>query len=336
MNKIAIVGASAEEKHFFEEALKDKSLEVSFYPKPLDASKIDPQTTILSVFVDVKVTRAVMKALPRLKLIACRSTGMNNIDLDAAKQQGIEVKNVVAYGATTVAEYTFTLLLMLSRHMPAVLLESVAAHPDRLRERGHDIGGKTIGVVGTGNIGRSVARIAKAFGMNVIGYDPYPQPEFAKEIGFQYVDNIDILVKASDVVTLHAPYTPENHHLINKERIATMRDSAILINTARGELVDNIALLEALHSGHIAAAGIDVMEDEGLMDPDAMANLACESEAARQQLRHALAINALEKLPNVIITNHNAYNTQEAIDNINQTTADTILIFAGLKKAEKK
>lgn len=332
MNKIAFIGVKAHEKLFFEHALDSKDYEIAFYSTPFDVTKLNPQTTVLSVFVDTKVTAKDIAALPRLKLIACRSTGTNNVDADAAQKADIQIKNVTSYGATTVAEYTFALLLMLSRNMNAVIHESISSEPNRTRERGMDLAGKTIGIVGTGNIGLGVARIARGFGMKVIGCDPYPRHEEADKIGFSYTDCLNTLLKASDIVSLHAPLTPENMHLINAERLELMKNKAILLNTARGELVDTTALLAALRNGKISAAGFDVLEDEQFINPDAVLDLVAQNNhAAAHQVRHALAIAALARLPNVIITNHNAYNTTEALEKINQTTVDNILAFLGAK-----
>jgi D-lactate dehydrogenase len=322
MTRIAFYGASPEDQAFFTQILKGHTL--VFAQAPLDAATLDPQTEILSVFVNNVVTEGVLTALPNLKLLACRSTGVNNVDMAAAKKHGVMVANVPSYGGTTVAEYAFTLLLMLTRHMPDVLNESVSNAPSRERERGSDLFGKTMGVIGTGSIGRGVARIAKGFGMNVLGYDKYPNTEEAQKIGFTYVNDIDDLLAKSDVITLHIPYTHENHHFLSKQRLAKLKKGAIVLNTARGELVDTVALVDALNSKQVGAAALDVMENEYLMNPDELLDLATQDDTAKQMLRHAVALAALQRCPNAILTNHNAYNTTEALQRINQTTADNI------------
>jgi D-lactate dehydrogenase len=330
MAHIAIVGASREDKAFFEHELKGHKL--AFYPAPLADTDLDPKIQVLSVFVDTPVTASIIAALPDLKLIACRSTGFNHIDVGAAKKHGAAIANVPTYGGTTVAEYTFTLLLMLTRRMVEVLRESGTTAPDRQRERGTDLYGKTIGIIGTGSIGLGVARIAKGFGMEVLGYDVYPRAEEANKIGFTYCKDVAEVFKKSDVVTLHIPYTPGNHHFISANHIANVRHGAILINTARGELVDTPALVDALRHGHLAGAALDVLEGEYLMDPDQLIALAAHNDAAKQTLSHAVAMAALQHMPNVILTDHNAYNTVEAIRRINQVTADNIHNFFGGKK----
>lgn len=325
MTHIAIIGATREDKAFFTHQLKDEK--PAFYPDLLDTADIDRATEILSVFVDAPVTAEVIAALPNLKLIACRSTGYNHIAIEAAKKRGIVVANVPTYGGTTVAEYTFTLLLMLTRKMVEVLHESGKTAPNRQRERGTDLFGKTIGIVGTGSIGLGVARIAQGFGMKVLGYDVYPRPEKAEELGFTYVHDIAELLAQSDVVTLHMPYTPENHHFISASHIKNMKHGATLINTARGELIDTSALVDALRHGHLGGAALDVLEGEYLMDPDELIALAAHDDAAKDTLRHAVAMAALQHMPNVILTDHNAYNTDEAIHRINQTTVQNIRNF---------
>ncbi|HKX73082.1 MAG TPA: NAD(P)-dependent oxidoreductase [Candidatus Saccharimonadales bacterium] len=325
MTHIAIFGANHDDRTFFTQHLKGH--ELAFYDSPVVAAKLNPRAEVVSTFIDTAITPEILDALPKLRLIACRSTGYNNVDIEAAKKRGITVANVPSYGGTTVAEYTFTLLLMLTRRMVEVLRESGTAAPDRERERGTDLFGKTIGIIGTGSIGLGVARIARGFGMEVLGYDVYPRPEEARKLGFTYCDDVSELLQKSDVVTLHVPYTPENHHFLRKEHINKLRHGAIVINTARGELVDTPALVDALRHGHIAGAALDVLEGEYLMDPDKLIALAAHDDAAKQTLRHAVAMAALQHMPNVILTDHNAYNTTEALQRINQTTADNILNF---------
>ena len=330
MTHIAIIGATREDKAFFTHELTE--VKPTFYPELTSPTDIDPSTEIVSVFVDTPVTAEIIAGLPALKLIACRSTGFNHIDLEAAKKHGVTVANVPTYGGTTVAEYTFTLLLMLTRKMVEVLHESGKTAPNRQRERGTDLFGKTIGIVGTGSIGLGVARIARGFGMKVLGYDVYPRPEKAEEFGFTYVQDIAELLKQSDVITLHMPYTPENHHFISATHIKNIKHGATLINTARGELVDTSALVDALRHGHLGGAALDVLEGEYLMDPDELIALAAHDNAAKDTLRHAVAMAALQHMPNVILTDHNAYNTNEAIHRINQTSADNIRNFIAGKE----
>lgn len=324
MTKIALVGAEADDKEFFAAQLSGH--EIAYHDAVL-GQPIDPKTEILSVFINTPVTAKLLAELPSLKLVVTRSTGFNHIDVAAAKERGVKVANVPSYGGATVAEYAFTLLLMLTRRMTSVLLESSAAAPSRLRERGMDLNGKTIGVFGTGSIGQGVTKIAKGFGMDVLAYDKLPNQEAASEIGFTYANTPSELLGRADVVTLHMPYSAETHHFLNKALLAQLKQGAIVINTARGELIDTTALVESLKNGSVSAAALDVVESEFLLDPDEIIELATHDDAARATLRHAVSLTALKHMPNVIVTNHNAYNTVDAIAKINQTTADNIRNF---------
>lgn len=297
-----------------------------FVDGPLTVESADPEAEVVSVFVTSNVTAEAIAKMPNLRLIACRSTGFNHVDLDAAKAQNVTVVNVPTYGENTVAEYAFALLLSLTRKMPETI-EAVAkgsiAHPTLT---GHDLKDKTLAILGCGHIGQYMAQIAKGFGMKVIGYDPYPNESIAKEIGFEYVD-FDTALSNAHIISLHMPYTPENHHVINAEVLAKMQRGSVIINTARGELIDTKALLEAKQSGHIGGLGLDVIEGEKLLDIKEELLLLRKHKLPPEMLQMSLEISALKKLPNVIITPHVAYNTYEAIQRINETTAQNILNF---------
>lgn len=290
----------------------------------ISPANIDPDAEVVSVFVSSTVTRQMIEAMPRLKLIACRSTGFNNIDLVAAEEHGITVVNVPLYGENTVAEYAFALLLTLTRRIPASLQSGMDTSRDALM--GIDLSQKVIGVVGTGHIGQHAIAIAKGFNMEVLAHDPYPKQEIADEMGFSYVD-LDELFARSDVITLHAPYTPQTHHLVNSEALSKMKSSAILVNTSRGELVDVDELVTALYDKRIAGAALDVVEDEVLLKSKKDVELVRDHTASEETLMHGLGIMALQKMPNVLVTPHNAYNTIEAVDRINKTTTENIVKF---------
>lgn len=329
MTKLVLYGVEDRDRQFFEQGFQGKDIQLSFRPVPIDPNSLDRDAEIVSVFVNAPVPREIIERLPSLKLIATRSTGVNHIDIEAAKEHGVAVVNVPAYGGATVAEYAFTLLLMLTRRMPAVLEESASAVPDRSHERGTDLNGKTIGIIGTGSIGQGMARIAKGFGMEVLGYDTQPNEEQAAAIGFGYV-SLDELLAQSDVVSLHAPYVPETYHLLNADRLKTIKPGAIVLNTARGELVDTIALEAALQSGQVGAAALDVIENERLLNPDTRVSL--QDETLRY---YTAALEALLQRPEVIITNHNAFNTEEAVAIINGTTVENILNFLAGKETHR-
>ena len=285
----------------------------------------NPETEAISVFVSSNVSREVIEAMPKLRLIACRSTGFNNIDLAAAQEHDVAVVNVPTYGEATVAEYVFTLLLALQRKLPAVLeTEKEQFSLDDLM--GRDLQGKVFGVIGTGHIGQKALKIADGFSMKTIAYDSYPKAELQNEYHFQYV-GLDELLEQSDVVSLHVPYLPSTHHLMNRDRLNKMKRGAILVNTARGELVDTNALIELLDKGQLGGAAIDVIEGEALLSYHEEMALRRSDTLPEEVLRHSVEITVLEQMPNVIISPHNAFNTVEAIARINQTTAKNIIDF---------
>ncbi|MDR1300199.1 MAG: hydroxyacid dehydrogenase [Candidatus Nomurabacteria bacterium] len=325
MKKVGFIGCSVPERHFYEKALPD--LDLVFYDISDDYRGFDKDIRILSVFTNYNVTADVINHLPRLELIACRSTGYNHIDLTLAKKRGVRIANAPGYGRQAVAEYVFALLLNLSRKVKLTIEEEDGNDPiDRARERGFNLFGKTIGIVGLGSVGQGVAQIAHGFGMNVMAYDPLPDSEFAQRNHVELADDVETLLKKSDIVTLHVPFSRQQAHFIDEARLETMKKSAILINTARGELVDTVALVTALRNGDIAGAALDVVEDEYLLDPAEFIRFASEEidENRALALRHATAILALERLDNAIVTNHNAYNTVEAIDEIANMTVENI------------
>lgn len=313
------------DKSQISEAMSQTDHRWEFVDQKIDPSNVNSDTEVISVFVTSTVSREIIESLPKLKLIACRSTGFNNIDFEAAKERGITVVNVPTYGESTVAEYAFTLLLALQRKLREVLAaENQQFTPQELN--GHDLDGKTIGVIGTGHIGQKSIKIANGFSMRVIAYDAFPKNELQDSLNFKYVD-LDRLLEESDVVSLHTPYLPTTHHIINKERLQKMKPESILVNTARGELVDTKALIEALDSGKLGGAAIDVVEGELLLDHHEETALLRSDILPEEVMRHSVEISVLKKMPNVIISPHNAFNTVEAIQRINQTTSRNIIDY---------
>lgn len=294
------------------EKLKAAGVEVAFVDEMLDKNHIpaDVNFDIAGVFMDSAVDAATIAALPNLKCIATLSTGFDHIDLKAVAERGITVSSVPAYGENTVAEFAFALILALSRKIceaRARVREENKFTTDGLQ--GFDLAGKTLGVLGTGRIGKHAVRMGKGFGMNIIAYDVFHDDAFAKEMGFPYVELNDLLAQ-SDIVTVHCPYLPSTHHLINQQNIGFVKRGAYFINTARGAIVETPALLGALKSGQLGGAGIDVLEEEAQMKEGDM-SLAKE----------------LVAMPNVILTPHNAFNTKEAYLRILDTSIDNIAAF---------
>ena len=286
----------------------------------------DQEAEVLCTFIESRIGEDELKRFPALKLIATRSTGFDHIDLSVAKARGITVANVPFYGENTVAEFTFALILALSRR--------VIDADERVREtgtfshdnlRGFDLAGKTIGVVGCGHIGVHVIRMANGFGMKVIGFDVNRNEDLAKKLNFTYV-TLPELFSASDIVTLHVPYNAHTHHLINRENINSFKRGSYLINTSRGAVVETQALVEALRSGVIAGAALDVLEEEGDMNDESVLLTAPHPNA--EAIKIALENHYLIEHPRVIVTPHVAFNTTEAIERILNTTVENIKNFA--------
>jgi D-lactate dehydrogenase len=322
------------------QVLVGAGVEVGFVNQILDKNHPapDPNFDILGTFVDSVADAPVIAALPNLKHIATLSTGYDHIDLAACAARGITVSYVPTYGENTVAEYAFGLMLALSRKICEAKERVKMEGSFRLDGlRGFDLMGKTLGVLGTGHIGVHVVRMAKAFGMNVIAFDAFPNAALAAELGFEYKPLADVLAE-SDIVTVHVPYLPSTHHLINAENIGLMKPGAYLINTARGACVDTDALVMALKNGKLGGAGLDVLEEEGMIKDEL--NYLAQGQMQASDLKVVLEDHALIDMPNVIITPHNAFNTKEAFMRILDTTIGNIIGFAtgtptNLVKGEK-
>jgi D-lactate dehydrogenase len=275
------------------------------------------------VFVNDRLDRPCLESLAAqgTELIALRCAGFNNVDLGTAKALGLNVTRVPAYSPHAVAEHAVALLLTLNR--------KVHRSFNRVRELnfslnglvGFDLYGKVAGVVGTGKIGRIVAQILRGFGMKVLAFDPFPNHDWARQIGVEYVDLPSTLAKVSDVVTLHIPLTPDTRHIIRAETLQLMKPGSVLINVSRGALVDTKALIAALKSGHLGGVALDVYEEEeGVFFEDLSGQVLHDDELAR-----------LLTFPNVLITSHQAFLTHEALAEIARTTVANVIALAAGK-----
>jgi D-lactate dehydrogenase len=259
-----------------------------------------------------------------VRLVAARATGLDNIDTRYCQGHGIQVVNVPSYGTNTVAEHTFALLLAISHRLVDGVERTRRGEFSPIGLQGFDLLGKTLGVVGTGHIGSWVIRLARGFGMEVLAFDPHPNGAFAGEPHIAYV-GLDQLLRQSDVVTLHVPLTESTRNLIGRGQIQAMKDGAVLLNTARGELVDAPALVEALVSGKLRAAGLDVLAEEpALRDEPELLRQAFHEQ---HDLRPVLAEQLLMRMPNVLVTPHSAFNTKEALQRILDTTIRNIVAY---------
>jgi D-lactate dehydrogenase len=286
----------------------------------LDSDLIPENVTVLSTFIHSNVPAEQLDRLPDLRLVATRSTGFDHIDLDACRQRGIAVANVPNYGENTVAEHAFALLLSISRGVHRSYERTIRGDFSMEGLRGFDLQGKTLGVLGTGNIAQNVLRIARGFGMERIAYDIKPRPELAEKLEFEYVE-MDELLARSQILSLHVPHNEHTHHMIDADAIAKLPAGAILINTARGGIVDAEALIEGLASGHLGGAGLDVLEAEGAIAEEAEI-LSREYDITK--LRSIVQNHALLRMPNVVITPHVGFNSEEAVRRIIATTVENI------------
>ena len=279
---------------------------------------------ILSPFIHSRLDAAALDHLPKLKLIATRSTGYDHIDLEYCRSRNITVCNVPVYGDNTVAEHTFALILALSRKV-------IQAH-NRVRTgnfsleglQGFDLRGRTLGVVGTGHIGVHVIRIARGLMMKVVAMDVSPDKRLADALDFDYVESLDQLLGVSDIVTLHVPLNAATRHLINSENIFRMKKGAVLINTARGSVVETDALLRAIDAGHLSGVGLDVFEGEAMITEEKQ---ILSNRYEVEELRTVIANLMLLRHENIIVTPHLAFNSVEAMERILMTTLQNIASF---------
>lgn len=262
------------------------------------------------VFVNDQLTAPVLKALAEggTRAVALRCAGFNNVDLKAAAANRIAVVRVPAYSPYAVAEHSVALMLSLNRQIHR-------AH-NRIREGnfaldgllGFDLHGRTVGIIGTGQIGLEVARIMLGFGCQVLGYDPQPSGD-CRRLGVQFVDLEQLLARA-DIISLHCPLTPQTHHLINAQAIRQMKPGVMLINTSRGAIVDTSAIIEALKTGHIGYLGLDVYEEEADLFFEDLSNLVLQDDLFARLLT----------FPNVLITGHQGFFTRNALESIARIT----------------
>lgn len=276
------------------------------------------ETDILYVRSFSQVTANILGRLPKLKYIATRSTGFDNIDIDYCKQRGIVVSNVPSYATNAVAEHTFGLLLSLTHNIASCVQVSRTGQY-LVGPQGFDIFGKTIGIVGLGNIGVRVAEIAKGFGMRVLVNSKHPSSKRAKMHSVKFID-LSTLLKESDIVTFHVPLTDETHHMLNMGNISLLKKGNILLNTSRGEIIETQAIHWALQHEILYGAGLDVLENEqGLKEYSGGSN---RGSLDITSLNYKLMIDK-----RVMITPHNAYHTKEALDTILRISYENIMAF---------
>src|SRR3989338_3878073 len=321
--KIVFFEIPKEEQPFFSQSFG--GAEVSFFEEKLNENNIEKakDAEIVSVFINSIVSKDIIDLLPKLKFITTRSTGFEHIDLEYCAVRGIKASNVPSYGSHTVAEFTFSLILNLSRNI-------INAN-NHLRDsmdfnfysslRGFDLQGKTLGVIGTGRIGKNVIKIARGFEMNVVAYDIFPDEKFSAENNFTYKSLLEVFGE-SDIITIHTPYTKENYHLINKENISKMKKGVYVVNTARGALIDTEALIWGINEGIIAGAGLDVLEGE--RDLKIENEIVSSGDSPQIDYKIIVEDQILIDMPQVIVTPHIAFYSKEAEGEIIKTTIENI------------
>lgn len=318
--KIAIFSTQPYDREFFNSANVTLKNDLSFFEMPLNETTASfaagHQAVCCFVNDDVKAASLLKLNELGIRLILLRCAGFNQVDLKMAETLGISVLRVPAYSPHAVAEHTLALLLSLNRNIHRAW-NRVREGDFRLQGLlGFDLFQKTVGIIGTGEIGRCVAEIFMGFGCQILAFDPYPS-EALKQRGVEYVELTELL-RRSRVVTLHCPLTKQTQHLINEETLTLMQSNSLLINTGRGALVDTYALIQALKNRRIAGVALDVYEEEAsLFFRDHSENAIPDDLFAR-----------LLTFPNVLITGHQGFFTHEALTSIARTTLQNALDFA--------
>ena len=317
LKTVAFFDAKAYDRDSFSR-FSDENISIRFFENKLNEDTVSMAACCDAVcaFVNDTLDKTVIEKLSSygVGVIAMRCAGYNNVDLKAAAGR-IKVLRVPAYSPYAVAEHAMGLILTLNRKLHRAYIRTRDHNFSLEGLTGFDLKGKTVGIIGTGKIGRCFADVCKGFGMEIIGFDPYKSSEFCGK----YV-SLDGLLEKSDIISLHCPLTKENHHLINRETISKMKDGAYIINTSRGLLIDTAALTEGLKSGKIGAAGLDVYEEE----------TALFFEDYSDEIIPDDTLSTIISMPNVIVTSHQAFLTREALDGIAGTTMENLrAYFAG-------
>lgn len=323
MKTVAFFDAKAYDKESFLR-FKDDEINIRFFENKLNSDTVSMAACCDGVcaFVNDSIDKQVIDKLEEygVGVIAMRCAGYNNVDLKAAAGR-IKILRVPAYSPYAVAEHTMGLILTLNRKLHRAYIRTRDHNFSLDGLIGFDLRGKTVGIVGTGKIGRCFADICEGFGMNILGFDPYENNEFSGK----YV-SLDDLLGNSDIISLHCPLTKENHHLINASTIEKMKNGAYIINTSRGLLIDTQALINGLKSGRIGAAGLDVYEEE----------TSLFFEDYSDEIIPDDTLSTIISMPNVIVTSHQAFLTREALDGIAETTLKNLHAYFSGEKLENE
>ncbi|MCB5185266.1 2-hydroxyacid dehydrogenase [Methylobacillus gramineus] len=284
----------------------------------VDTAVLAAGAEVVCAFINDDLSAPVLDQLAATgtRLIALRSAGYNHIDLEAAQRLGLVVTRVPSYSPNAIAEHTIALILALNRHLTRAYNRTREGDFNLRGLTGFDLANKTVGIIGTGQIGAAFARIMAGFGCKLLAYDPYPNPEVTA-LGAEYLP-LDALFSRAQIVSLHCPLSPNTFHLINAETLNRMQRGSMLINTSRGALVDTPAVIEALKSGHLGYLGLDVYEEEADLFFEDLSDFPLQDDVLARLLT----------FPNVIITAHQAFLTREALHAIASTTLANISAWA--------
>jgi len=338
MKQIAFIETEGAEQEWLTAELTEHKLH---FAPDLATTLADAQ--VVSVFLNSRIDATFFRRHPHVELIATRSTTTEHIDLAECGSRRIPVCNVPAYGDYTVAEHTLALILGLVRRLREALDSTKHATFSYEDLRASELRGKTLGIVGAGRIGEHVIRMSRVFGLNAIVHDIDENPQLARELGFRYV-TFDELLQNSDIISLHASLTPQTFHLFNRDTFAKCKPGVFIINTARGRLIDTNALCEALDSGIIAGAGLDVLEEERVLQRDTSRiigdqiierlhtqfpprEIRAPDNSRIKELQTLMLNHNLLERRNVLFTPHIAFNTVEAIERILIATVQNIRAF---------
>ncbi|MEZ9136513.1 2-hydroxyacid dehydrogenase [Vibrio sp. 10N.222.54.B12] len=322
MLNIAFFSSKSYDEKSFELAKGELNAEFHFHDFRLTTTtaKMAHDNEVVCAFVNDDLSRDVLEILAkgRTKLIAMRCAGFDKVDLDAAKEFGLQVVRVPAYSPESVAEHTVGMMMCLNRKLHKAYQRTRDANFSLEGLVGFNFHGKTVGVIGSGKIGLATMRILKGLGMNILCYDPYPNP-LAVELGAKYVE-LDELYQESDVISLHCPMSKENYHLLDATAFEKMKDGVMIVNTSRGELLDSTAAIEALKQSKIGALGLDVYDNEKELFFQDKSNDVIVDDVFRR----------LSACHNVLFTGHQAFLTKDALFNIANTTLTSVdAFFAG-------
>jgi D-lactate dehydrogenase len=310
--KLAVYSTKQYDKKYLQHVNQEYGFDLEFFDFLLTekTAKTAHGCEAVCLFVNDDGSRPVLEELKSqgVKYIALRCAGFNNVDLDAAKELGLRVVRVPAYSPEAVAEHAVGMMMCLNRRIHRAWLRTRDANFSLEGLTGFTMHGKTAGIIGTGKIGTATLRILKGFGMRLLAFDPYPNPD-ALDLAAEYVD-LPTLLAQSDVISLHCPMTPENYHLLNADAFAQMKDGVMIINTSRGGLIDSQAAIEALKTQKIGSLGMDVYENERDLFFEDKSNDVIQDDVFRR----------LSACHNVLFTGHQAFLTAEALIGISETT----------------